>query len=151
MDRQETLNGAAHPAPSTRALGQKFASLAHDVILIAELQAQLFAADVRAWRRASGLRVGLAIGGIVLLAAAVPTALMGAGICMAEWAGVSPGVGLLCAASLAALGAGGLLLLASRRGGAPRKAFERSTRELSANVAAIRRLLSDVTQRSTSP
>ena len=70
MAYKTTLNGSAQVVP------QRLASIGHDVLTIAELQARLFVVDLRYVRR--GILHGLALGlaSCLLAIAALPTALI---------------------------------------------------------------------------
>jgi hypothetical protein len=149
MDHKTTLNGFGTRDASAHVLAQNMAGIAHDVITIAELQAQLFAVDLRALRK--GVLRGLinwAIAGALLLAA-LPTALFGAGLWLADVAHLSTAAGLLWVAFGAALLVIGLFLAGWRQLERQRVGFERSKKELRANLAAMRQMLSSYAGRAS--
>lgn len=148
MDRKATLNGPARHDFSAHALAQKLAAVGHAIVSIAELQVRLAAVDLRAAKKAAVRSTAISISAAVLLAAALPTALIGLGMWVAEAAEISAGAGLLLVALVAAILASALGWLARRQMSSHKAIFERSTKELTANVAAIRQVLSDLAGRS---
>ena len=142
MDHKTTLNGIGTRDSSPHVLAQNMAGIAHDVITIAELQVQLFAVDLRAWRK--GVVRGLAIWAIAggLLVAVLPTALIGTGLWLADVAHLSTAAGLLWVAFGAMLLVIGLFLVGWRQLVRRRVGLQRSKKELHANLAAMRQVLS---------
>lgn len=146
MDHQTAVNGAARDVPA-RALARGAAGIAHDLVGIAELQAELLGADVREVARAAARGIGFWLVAAALFAAMLPVAIAGLGLWLAnefEW---SPAVGLL----VAALGA---TVLAAAAGIAGRAQFrsqaatlERSQRELRENIKLLKRVLMDYANR----
>jgi uncharacterized membrane protein YqjE len=149
MDHKTTLNGSGTRDASAHVLAQNMAGIAHDVIMIAELQVQLFAVDLRALRK--GVVRGLVVWVIAcaLLFAALPTALIGAGLWLADVAHVSTAAGLLGVALGAFLLVMGLLIAGWRQFTRQRAALERSTKELQKNLAAMRQVLSSYAGRGS--
>ena len=149
MDHKTTLNGFGTRDASPHVLAQNMAGIAHDVITIAELQVQLFAVDLRALR--DGLVRGLVILVIAcaLLLAVLPTALIGTGLWLADVAHVSTAAGLLWVAFGAVLLVIGLLLAGWRQLERQRVGLERSKKELRANLAAMRQVLSSYAGRAS--
>lgn len=149
MDYKTTVNGSGSHDASPHVLAQNMAGIAHDVITIVELQVRLFAADLRALRQ--GVVRGLVIwviAGAVLLAV-LPTALIGLGFWLAEMAELSTAAGLLGVAAGAFLLVVGLLIAGWRQFTRQRAAFERSTKELDNNLAAMRQVLSSYAGRGS--
>jgi len=141
MDHKTTLNGFETRDAPTHAWAQNIAGIAHDVITIAELQVQLLAVDLRGLRK--GVVRGLVIWAIAgaLLLAALPTALVGTGLWLAGVAHLSTAAGLLWVAFGAVLLVVGLFLAGWRQLERQRVGFERSKKELHANLAAMRQVL----------
>ena len=108
MDHKTTLNGFGTRDASPHVLAQNMAGIAHDLITIAELQVQLFAVDLRTLRKGvvRGLVVWVIAGALLL--AALPTALIGTGLWLADVAHLSTVAGLLSVAFGADLLAAGL-------------------------------------------
>jgi uncharacterized membrane protein YqjE len=149
MDHKTTLNGFGTRDASAHILAQNMAGIAHDVITIAELQVQLFSIDLRALR--NGVVRGLVIWVIAftLLFAALPTALIGAGLWLADLAHLSTAVGLLAVALGAFLLVMGLLISGWRQFTRQRAALNRSRKELHNNLAAMRQVLSSYAGRGS--
>jgi hypothetical protein len=140
MDQQTTLNGTGRTA---RDLKHRLGGMARDIGHITELQAQLMIAD---WRRTRTLLVctlGCWLTAAVLLLAALPVALVGLGIWLADATRLSVAGGLACTAGgaavmTAALVATGWLQLRRQLAG-----WDRTRRELRANRAALHKVLSN--------
>lgn len=66
-------NGSPQTVPKT--LARELGAFAHDVFILAELQAQLFAADLQECRRRAFLPALLLIGGVVLGLSCIPFSL----------------------------------------------------------------------------
>jgi hypothetical protein len=149
MDHKTTLNGFGTRDASAHALVENMAGIAHDVITIAELQVQLFAVDLRALRK--GIVRGLAIWVIAsaLLLAALPTALIGTGLWLADAAHLSTAAGLLWAAFGVVLLVIGLFLAGWWQLDRQQVGLQRSKKELRANLAAMRQVLSSYAGRAS--
>jgi uncharacterized membrane protein YqjE len=149
MDHKTTLNGSGTRDASAHVLAQNMAGIAHDMIMIAELQVQLFAVDLRALRK--GVVRGLVIWVIAcaLLFAALPTALIGAGLWLADVTHVSTAAALLGVALGAFLLVMGLLIAGWLQFTRQRAALNRSTKELHNNLAAMRQVLSSYAGRGS--
>jgi len=141
MDDKTTLDDSS-PTSVTRDLSERLGAVAKDVARIAELQSQLFAADLR--EAGSGAaRAGLtAVIGYLLLASALPLLFAGLGLWLATLADISVAAGLLWVGLIVllfALAAFGFTWLQIR---VPSGRFERSRRELIENLHALGRVLS---------
>ena len=149
MDHKTTLNGSGTRDASAHVLAQHLAGIAHDVVTIAELQVQLFAVDLRALHK--GVVRGLVIWVIAcaILIAALPTALVGVGLWLAEVAQMSTAAGLLWVALGAFLLVTGLLISGWRQFTRQRAALKRSTKELHNNLVAMRQVLSSYAGRGS--
>ena len=132
---------------SRHALWRSAAGVAHDLVGIAELQAKLLAADLRAMARALARGIGLWFVAAALFAATLPVAMAGLGLWLAgrfEW---SPAGGLL----VVALGAAALVALGGVAGWRQFRlqaaTLERSQRELRENVQLLKQVLRDYASR----
>ena len=146
MDRQTTLygsgNGSGSRDPSAAALSRHVAGIAYDLFTIAELQLRLFARDLQSLRK--GIVRGLAMWALAvgLLFAAMPTALIGAGLWLAETAQLSTAAGLLWVAAGTFLIMIGLLSFGWREFTRQRAALRNSTKEFHNNLRTMRQILS---------
>ena len=147
MDAETQMNGNRFRDAPAEALARNRADIARDLLEIADLQAQLFAADMRelarkvAWTSAAWLVAAL------LLGAVLPVALAGIGLAVAAWWELSPAAGLLLAAPgglviVAGLLIAGWIMMRSQMG-----VLERSRRELRENLALVKRMLASHSSR----
>src|SRR5262249_27047585 len=103
-----TLNGSSRTTRPAHDMVHQLAIVAHDLIVIGELQIQLFAADLHSIVAGVARAVVFWLVATVLLLAAVTLVLAGLGLLLAEATGVSTGAGLICVALVAVLAIGGL-------------------------------------------
>src|SRR3954462_15095327 len=118
-----------------------FSELAHDVIELGELQAQLFALDVKSTVKKTSSSVLLTIIGVCVLLGSVPVILFALGYLIAEvldWP-VSAGLGIAAVVGIAI--SAGILLLAWNRLSAGLNSMQRSSEELRRNIAWIKATL----------
>jgi len=118
-----------------------FSELAHDVIELGELQAQLFALDVKSTVKKTSSSVLLTIIGVCVLLGSVPVILFALGYLISElldWP-VSAGLGISAAVGIAI--SAGILLLAWNRLSAGLNSMQRSSEELRRNIAWIKSTL----------
>jgi len=118
-----------------------FSELAHDVIELGELQAQLFALDIKSTVKKTSSSVLLTIVGACVLLGSVPVILLALGYLIAElldWP-VSAGLGIAAAVGIAI--SAGVLLLAWNRLSAGLHSMQRSSEELRRNIAWIKSTL----------
>lgn len=136
MDHQATLDGRQPPK-----LARDAAEVARDVAALADLQARLLADDLRNIRK--GLTTGLVLqlGAMSLIVAALPVAVAGVGLLLAEIDGVSLAGGLLLAALLAAVAAIALALGGWRLLKQQGRGLARSREELAQNVRLLKSVL----------
>jgi hypothetical protein len=141
MDHQATLVDRPRRDSSAQALTHSLASIAQDMVMIAELQVRLLAEDLRALRQ--GALRGLVMWVIAcgLLVAVLPTALIGTGLWLADVAHVSTAAGLLWVAFGAVLLVIGLFLAGWRQIRRQRVGLQRSKKELRASLDAMRQAL----------
>jgi len=142
MDHQATLNDRSRRDSSDQTITHSLASIAQDMVMIAELQVQLLAVDLRTLRQ--GVLRGLVTWVIAcgLLVAVLPTALIGTGLWLADVAQMSIAAGLLWVAFGAVLLVVGLFLAGWRQLKRQRVGLQRSKKELRASLAAMRQVLS---------
>jgi len=118
-----------------------FSELAHDVIELGELQAQLFALDVKSTVKKTSSSVLLSVIGLVVLLGTVPVVLLAVGYLIAEifdWP-ISAGLGIAAVVGIAI--SAGILLLGWSRLKAGLNSMQRSSEELRRNIAWIKSTL----------
>jgi H+/Cl- antiporter ClcA len=118
-----------------------FSELAHDVIELGELQAQLFAIDVKSTVKKTGSSVLLSAIGVCVLLGTVPVLLFALGYLfheVLEWP-VSAGLGIAAAVGIVVSAI--ILLLAWSRLSAGLNSMQRSSEELRRNIAWIKSTL----------
>jgi hypothetical protein len=142
MDHQATLNDRPRRDASAQALAHSLASIAQDLLMIAELQVQLLAVDMRALGQGALRGLVTCVVACGLLVAVLPTALIGIGLWLADVAHVSTAAGLLWVAFAAMLLVTGLFLAGWRQLKRQRVGLQRSRKELHASLAAMRQVLS---------
>lgn len=131
MVGQATMNGRQ---TGTRQVTRNVSELAHDVITLAELQAQLLACDLRDGKsRAIGPIVSMAAG-LILALGTMPVLLMGIGWLLVNHAGWSEGAALLVAGGGGLVVSGGLAWFGWRRLKAALAIIARSRNELAENI-----------------
>jgi uncharacterized membrane protein YqjE len=142
MDRQATLIDRPRRESPADALTHSLASIAHDMVTIADLQVRLLAIDLRTLRQ--GVLRGLVMWGVAcgLLIAVLPTALIGTGLWLADVAHLSTAAGLLWVAFGAMPLVVGLFLVGWRQISRQRVGLQRSRKELRVTLAAMRQVLS---------
>lgn len=147
MDRQTEMNEAPQHDSESDALARHLAAVAQDLTCIADLQARLFAVDLRMLRNrvVGGAVVWLVA--LCLFVATLPVALSGFALYLAHAAGTRAEVGLAWVASAAAvlvfgLSVWGWLLLRNKW-----TPLNRSCTELRETVKTLARSLSDDHQR----
>ena len=149
MDHQATLNGSPGRDSSAPALAHSLANIAHDMIAIVELQARLFAVDLRALRKGVLRGLGIWVAACGLFIAALPTALIGTGLWLADVAHLSTAAGLLWVALGAVLLVIGLFISGWWQINKQRTGLRRSSKELCNNLAAMRQVLSSCAGRES--
>lgn len=149
MDHQATLNGSLRRDSSVEALAHNMANIGYDMITIAELQGRLFAVDLRAVRRGVLRGLGFWVAGFGLLVAALPTALIGTGLWLADVAHLPMAAGLLWVAFGSALLVAGLFTCGWWQLNKQRTGLRRSSKELRSNLAAMRQMLSSYAGRES--
>lgn len=115
-----------------------FSGLAHDVIELGELQAQLFVHDVKSTTQKTRTSLLLAVVGVCVLLGAVPVLLMAIGQFLAEQAECPQSAGLAIAAVIGIVVSATLLALAWSRLSEGLNSMQRSRDEFSRNIAWIK-------------
>jgi hypothetical protein len=138
MDCETKMITNGHPKAKEPNVVASFSELAHDVVELGELQAQLLKLDVTvAWQR---MRTGLvlAVVGACLLLGSIPVVLLVISEALAEFAGWSRTASLGLAALIGAGAAAAMAALAWRWLKTTFATFERSREEFSRNLAWIK-------------
>jgi cell division protein FtsW (lipid II flippase) len=125
-----------------QAVEQRMAAIAQDLADIAELHLRLLAADLRAIKRGSSIAAVLLVVALVLLGAAVPTAVIGVGILIAEQTELSMAGGLFLAAALSIAIAAATAAAARWQFRRQRDGLHRSREQLRTSVDLIEKVLS---------
>lgn len=115
-----------------------FGDLAHDVIELTELQAELFATDVRDTSRSVRLGVALGAAGVVLFLGSVPVLLAAVAYLLIEQRGWSHAAGFGAATFVGLLLSGGVLAAAWRWLRMSVVTLHRSRDELKRNIAWVK-------------
>jgi hypothetical protein len=118
-----------------------FSELAHDVIELAELQAQLVAHDVKSTAQKTRTSLLLSVVGVCVLLGAVPVLLMAIGEFISEQAGWPQSAGLAIAAAIGIVASGVLLATAWNRLSAGLSSMQRSRDEFNRNISWIKSTL----------
>jgi hypothetical protein len=147
MDHQTTVNGSHGRESPAQALAGNAAALAHDLLTISELQIQLLIADLRRLWRGALWALGAWLVGLGLLAAAMPIALAGIGLWLADATAQTPAAGLLWVALFAVLLMAILIAAGWWQCRRQLAGLQRSRRELQDNLATLKRILSNYSNR----
>lgn len=125
--------------------------LVHDVVELAELQLQLFAADGREMARKSAPPLLLVVAGVVFAMSALPLILVGLASALVEMAGFSVWLAMLSSA-VAGIAIGGVSVLAGIKWLQPQLTiWRRSADELKANVDFLKGSLGNPTPGDPEP
>jgi uncharacterized membrane protein YqjE len=149
MDHQATLIDRPRCDSPAQALTHSVASIAQDMVMIAELQVRLLTVDLRALCQGAQRRLVMWVIACGLLVAVLPTALIGTGLWLAAVAQVSTAAGLLWVAFGTVLFVIVLFLAGWRQLKSQSVGLQRSTKELHASLAAIRQVLSSYAERTS--
>jgi hypothetical protein len=115
-----------------------FSGLAHDVIELGELQAQLFVHDVKSTTQKTRTSLLLSVVGVCVLLGAVPVLLIAIGEFIAEQTGWPRSGGLAIAAVIGIVASAAILAAAWNRLNAGLNSMQRSRDEFSRNIAWIK-------------
>lgn len=143
MVDQASVNGpvTARPHRSSSAELDGVAEFVDDLASLAELQAELAAADLRDATRKSAVPIMLTLGGLGVLLASVPVALLGAGSLLAFALKIDEGWARLLTAGAAMALAGLVAALGRMQLGRSFDSFRRSRKQLQLNMAWVRTVL----------
>jgi hypothetical protein len=119
-------------------MATSFAGLTHDVIELAELQAQLLALDVKSTSQKARISLVLAVSGICILLGTVPVALFTLAELLNGPAGWSRPAAFGMATLVGVLVSGGILVAAWLRMRSGIVTMQRSRDELNRNIAWIK-------------
>jgi hypothetical protein len=142
MDHETTLNGDKQESP-TSVLAGNAAALAHDLLTIGELQLQLLRADLGGVWSGAMWALAACLAAVGLLTAALPVALAGLGLWLADATSQAPWAGLLWVSLAAVVVICGLLGAGWWRFREQLAGLERSRREFRNNVETLKRILSN--------
>lgn len=130
-------NGRGKPA----GVGRSVSGLAHDVIELAELQAQLLALDLRDSGSRAAPPVALLVSAVLLALGSMPVLLLGIGWLLVRQAGWTEGAAFLSVGGGAVLLAAATAWIGSRRLQSAITILTRSTQELSENIQWLKQTL----------
>ncbi|MEX2113412.1 MAG: phage holin family protein [Pirellulales bacterium] len=140
MDQQTTLNGSEHPAQD---LKEHVAGMTRDVGHIAELQSKLLLAE---WREARGrlyCAMGCWLTATAFVGAALPVAVGGCGLWIADSTELGIAAGLLCAAAGAVALASVLALVGWLQFRRQSAVWEQARQEIIESARAVRAAFSN--------
>jgi uncharacterized membrane protein YqjE len=115
-----------------------FSELTHDAIELAELQAQLFALDLKQTSQSTRISLMLAVAGVCVLLGATPVALMALAAFLVQQFGWSPAAGYGVAAMVGVAVSVAILAIAWSRFPTGIVTMRRSREELSRNIAWVK-------------
>ncbi len=115
-----------------------FSDLAHDVIELTELQANLFALDVKDTSRSTRTALILGVSGVVVLLGTIPVALVSLAALLIEQLGWSNAAGFGAATLVGVLLGAGILAAAWSRFRTSAVTLHRSRDELRRNIAWVK-------------
>ena len=143
MVTQASVNGrgTVHPPESGSAKFEGVAEFVDDLASLAELQARLAAIDFRDAARKSAIPLALTVGGLAVVVASVPIALLGIGWLLVAALKIPQGWAMLLTAG-AAMAVGVLVVgLSGKRLSHSFDSFRRSNKQLMVNLAWVRTVL----------
>jgi len=147
MDHQATLDHPAKRDSSAQAVLKNLAHIAHDVMTLAGLQFRLFVTDMQELRKGVVVAMTTCIVALVLALAALPTALIGAGLALSYATELPAFAGMLIVSLIAFILAASLVGLGIYQLKRKEGALERSRSELRRNLAAMRQALASYAKR----
>jgi hypothetical protein len=115
-----------------------FSGLAHDVIELSELQAQLFVHDLKSTAQKTRTSLVLSVVGLCVLLGTVPVLLIALGQFIAEQTGWPQSAGLAIAAVIGIVASAILMAVAKNRLSAGLNSMQQSRDELSRNIDWIK-------------
>jgi uncharacterized membrane protein YqjE len=147
MDHQATLDPPPRRDSSAQAVLKNLAHIAHDVMTLVGLQLRLFTTDLKELRKGVVAAMTACVVALVLALAALPTALIGAGLALAYATELPAFAGLLIVSLIAFILAAVLVGLGIYQLKRKEGALERSRSELHRNMAAMRQALASYAKR----
>jgi uncharacterized membrane protein YqjE len=141
VDQATTMNVNHNGRGKPAGVGRSVSGLAHDVITLAELQAQLLAVDLRDSRSRAALPVALLISGVLLALGTVPVLLLGIGWLLVMHAGWTEGTAFLTVGGSAIVLAAAITWIGSQRLRSAITVLTRSCQELSENIQWLKQTL----------
>jgi Putative Actinobacterial Holin-X, holin superfamily III len=132
------MNTNGRPRTEEPNVATSFSELAHDVIELGELQAQLFANDVKSTTQKTRVSLLLSVVGVCVLLGSVPVVLFAFGELIAELTGWPLSAGLAIAAVVGIAASAGFLAAAWSRLNDGLSSLQRSRDELNRNIAWIK-------------
>ena len=138
MDGEAKMNTNGQARTEQPGVANSFSELTHNVIELAELQAQLFSLDVKEISQNAGISIALVIGSVCVLLGSVPVLLIALALALVELLHWSPAVSYAVAAVVGILisaGIAGAAWTQFRNGMATMK---RSREELNRNIAWLK-------------
>ena len=136
-----TVHGQEAPTAHGEGLIGNLTGFGEDLFTLAELQGKLAVRDLDDYVGRATLPLVFAVLSAVVLAGAVPVALLGAADLVALNWGIGPGAAKLLVATVALAAAAVVLVVSARRMGSSFQVFRRSGEELTRNLAWARTVL----------
>lgn len=138
MDGEAKMNTNGRVRPEEPNVATSFSGLTHDVIELAELQAKLFALDIKSTTQKARMSLIMSVVGVCLLLGTIPVALMAIGEFFIGQFGWPRAAGYALAALLGIAASGGILAAGWLRLRTGLSAMQRSGEELSRNIAWLK-------------
>lgn len=138
MDCETKMNTNGRVREEEPNVATSFSGLAHDVIELSELQAQLLVHDVKSTTRKTRTSLILGVVGACVLLGSVPVLLIALGELIAEQTGWPRSGGLAIAAVVGIGISAGILAAARNRLNVGLSSLQRSREELNRNIAWIK-------------
>jgi hypothetical protein len=129
------------PKAPSKGLAGDVVEFAHDVLTLAELQAQLLAADMKQCGRHILVPSTALLAGVALGLACIPVALVGLALLVVQIFETKPAAAFLIVAALGAVISALICLISSRRVHRGLSALSRSQQELVRNLRWIKKVL----------
>jgi len=138
LDCETKMNSNGRVRDDEPNVATSFSGLAHDVIELSELQAQLFAHDVKCTTQKTRTSLLLSVVGACVLLGSVPVLLFALGELITEQTGWPLSAGLAIGAVVGIAISAGLMLAAWNRLSSGLSSLQRSRDEFSRNIAWIK-------------
>jgi len=138
MDCETKMNTNGRIRDEEPNVATSFSGLAHDVIELSELQAQLFVHDLKSTAQKTRTSLVLSVVGLCVLLGTVPVLLIALGQFIAEQTGWPQSAGLAIAAVIGIVASAILMAVAKNRLSAGLNSMQQSRDELSRNIDWIK-------------